>query len=100
MSRIVLYFLVFLVSFAYSYETIKVIGGVQIAIVDDLDCNKNESESEDSDDETQFFLNDLFLNNHFFNCHSIVFISLVNFSNSNCFSSDFKQEVYSPPELG
>ena len=104
MKKAVTYILIFLVSFACSYETMeyfsKTIGDTSIAWIDDISCQEKSSESEESNEknEKKNFSDDSDLNNYPISSH----IEPGNFhskQNSDFSSSDYSQVVYSPPEM-
>ena len=104
MKNKVTYILIFLVSFAYSYETIeyfsKTIGDTSIVWIDDIPCQEKNSESEESNEKNEKlnFSDDSYLNSYLISCHT----ECGNFcsrQNNNFSSSDYSQVVYSPPEM-
>ena len=99
--------MIFIVSFAYNIETVKyflkTIGEASpIVCVDDFQCDENDSEENESNkskDEKHFFTDDYFSHNHHFVFYIAELKSLSFTSNKTFPSSDYRQEVYSPPEL-
>jgi hypothetical protein len=96
--------LIFAVSFAYNIKTVKyllkVIEESSITCIADFQCEENDvEEKEESNDEKKFISDIYFFDNHLF-----PFIIAENKKsnykqNQNITSSDFQEEVYSPPEL-
>lgn len=101
------YILVFLISFAYNFDTIKlvskVIGETSVVWVDDFDCeeksegNENSKEKNEKNEKSDFF-DDFYLDNNLIS-GQIELLRIHSKQNHNFSSSDFSQVVYSPPEL-
>lgn len=109
MQKLITYCLLILFSFAYSYESIKYFskgfGDISIACLADFDCEEKNSESEKSNNKNEKlnFAEDLFHKNKLL-YNSLLFGIIQPGSwgsnqNSNFSSSDYSQQVYSPPEM-
>lgn len=107
LKRVATYFLIFIVSFAYNIETVKYLlkaigDSSSIVCVDDFQCDENDSEEKESEktkEEKQFFADDYFLNNHHFIFYAAELKNLGFAPQKTISSFDYRQEVYSPPEL-
>jgi hypothetical protein len=96
-------------SFAYSYETVKyfskIYKGISISLLDNVDFegeDKDSGKSNDKNEKLNFSEDLFFINKHL--CHNLIanpgnsnnFCSL---QNVNFSSSDYSQQVYSPPDI-
>lgn len=109
LKNAVAYIFILLFSMAYSYETVKyiskVMGGTSVSWMDDFHCEEKSPESEESTEKNEKvdFLDDLYLTNKRPNSlllsGPLELSSLWNRQNNIFSSTDFSQEVYSPPEM-
>ena len=105
MKTITIYIFILLASIAYSFETIeyftKAVGGDATAWIDDFDCEESDSETEDANEE-QVDFDDFYLNHKYLHKLTLSHIELgfiKSMRNDNFSSTDYGQEVYSPPEI-
>ncbi|MDP1727235.1 MAG: hypothetical protein Q8M15_10670 [Bacteroidota bacterium] len=102
MKNAILYILILAVSFAYSGETIeyfsKAFGNDSAAWMVDIDCENKSSEQEDSNEEKPGYYHDLHLNINLYPGNSLHPGSLGYRQNHIFPSSDYRSEVFSPPE--
>ncbi len=103
MKNIVIYILILGISFAYSCETIeyfsKTFGNDSTAWIVDFDCEKKNSEQEDSNEEKPGYYYELHLNININPGNSMHPGSLGYRQNHIFPSSDYRSEVFSPPEM-
>jgi hypothetical protein len=106
LNKIVTYLLIFVLSLAYSYETIEYFlnrGISQTCWLDDFHCEENAPESKESKTESgkDNFSDDLYFHNrHIHNktASDIIGLALLARHMNSFSSSDHSRKVFSPPE--
>lgn len=106
MKKTLTCFLISLISFAYSYETVehfsKIIFDNSIILIDDFNTEENsESERSNEKSEKLDFSDDTFLSNKHHNAliaDNIVIGNRGSRQNNIFSSSDHSREIYSPPK--
>lgn len=107
MKKHILYLLIFVVSFAYSYNTIEYLSSIldnnTLAHIDNFCCEEENEESKESSEEgTESNLSDEFLDVRLQNKTSLAQTKrsiLIRNQNTNFSPSNYSQVIYSPPEL-